>query len=49
MCRDRTEHWRETGVSLRLGRAGLALLLALLEEIFSPGVGRECSRARWLP
>ena len=45
----RTEYGRETGVSLRFGRAGLALLLAILEEVFSPGVGRECGRARWLP
>jgi hypothetical protein len=48
-CRARTEHWREIGLSLRFGRADLALLLAIREEVFSPGVGRECGRARWLP
>jgi len=36
-------------MSLRFGRAGLALLLAILEDVFSPWVGRECGRARWLP
>ena len=36
-------------MSLRFGRAGPALLLAFLEEVFSPGVGRECGRARRLP
>ncbi|MBV8382207.1 MAG: hypothetical protein JOZ63_06355 [Planctomycetaceae bacterium] len=45
----RTEHGRETGVSPRCGRARLAFLLALLEEVFSPWVCRECGRARGLP
>jgi len=36
-------------MSLRFGRAGRALLLALLEEVVSPGVGRACGRARRLP
>ncbi|HMB02597.1 MAG TPA: hypothetical protein VKP69_02520 [Isosphaeraceae bacterium] len=37
----RTEHGRETGVSPRFGHAGLALLLVIREEVFSPWVGRE--------
>jgi hypothetical protein len=45
----RTEHRRETGVSPRFGRAGLAFLLAIREEVFSPWVGRECGRARGFP
>jgi hypothetical protein len=45
----RTEHGRETGVSPRFGRAGLAFLLAILEEVLSPWVCQECGRARWLP
>jgi hypothetical protein len=44
-----TEHGRETGVSPRFGRAGLALLLAIREDVFSPRVGRACGRARRLP
>ena len=49
MCRNKTEHWRETGMSLRFNRAGLALLLAILEEVFCPEVCRSCGRARGLP
>jgi hypothetical protein len=36
-------------MSLRFGRAGLALLLAILDDVFSLWLCRECGRARWPP